>query len=401
MAREFLADAADASPGSVRLLVSPPPPKQRRWLGTLLATVLWLGSGSLVTMAGCTAFWMIVNPGRVNWLSWTLPEWNREAFIRDDTPRSWSTIQTEAVQQNLTLGAPLLTAAPGKSAGKTSLVLLPVLAPQPRCNATAACLQLVELRAYHLETALEKGERLSSETRLQLGDRLQVSGPPEYGVVSLLAGGTPAGQGSTRRLPLHQIQPIEGTAPRLGGWFLLSGEQRRGNQAIAYGHIGYYDAAQRRIRLLLPWTSLAQRPRWQAVTGDDAPELVLDQTIGLEPRFTVYQIKPPESGGLLRLEPIALAQPPFPSQSLENALFLARSGLWSAARAWLEGYKTRNPNTWNAAAQAQLDVVAMHAAATRAQADRDRASPSQRFATQIIDGRWAAAIALLQSTLQD
>ncbi|MDG2616589.1 hypothetical protein P7L53_10065 [Thermoleptolyngbya sichuanensis XZ-Cy5] len=397
----FLNENPPVESNGVKLLVSPPP-KQRPWLGILLATLLWLGSGSFVAMVGCTAFWLIVNPGRVSWLGWALPEWNREAFIRDDTPRSWGAIQAEAAQQNRTLGTPLMRpVGRGASAGKATVVLVPVLAAQPRCADPAeACLHLVELRAYHLETPLDSAGRLSSDTRLQLGDRLPVAGPREFGVVSLLPGGAPAGQGSTRRLPLQQIEPIEGDAPKPDGWFSLSGQERRGSQAIAYGQIGYYDAAQRRLRLLISWSSLVRRPRWQAVTGDDPPELVVDQTVGLEPQFTVYQVKPAE-GGIMRLEAIALEQPPFASQSLENALFLARNGLWSHARAWMEGYKKRNPKTWTAAAQAQLDLIALHAAATRAQAERDRASPSQRLATLIIDSRWEAAIALLQTALRD
>ncbi|MFQ3615721.1 MAG: hypothetical protein SNJ81_02805 [Cyanobacteriota bacterium] len=399
---EFLEEPLPVESNGVKLLVSPPPPKRRPWLGGLLATILWLGSGSLVAMAGCTAFWLIVNPGRVSWLGWALPEWNREAFIRDDTPRSWGTIQTEAAQQNQTLGTPLMqSVGRGQSAGKATVALVPVLATQPRCADRAdACLHLVELRAYHLETPLGSAERLSSDTRLQLGDRLSVAGPREFGVVSLLPGGAPAGQGSTRRLPLQQVESIDGDAPKPDGWFSLSGQQRRGSQAIAYGQVGYYDAAQRRLRLLISWSSLMRRPRWQAVTGDDPPELVVDQTVGLEPQFTVYQVKPAESG-TLRLVAIALEQPPFASQSLENALFLARNGLWSHAYAWMEGYKKRNPKTWNAAAQAQLDLIALHAAATRAQAERDRASPSQRLATLIIDSRWEGAIALLQTALRD
>jgi hypothetical protein len=399
---DFLAAVPAAESNGVKLLVSPLPPKQRTWLAGLLSAILWLGSGSLVAMAGCTAFWLIVNPGRVGWLSWTLPEWNREAFIRDDTPRSWGTIQAEAAQQNRTLGPPLrLSAGQGKSARRMNVVLVPVLAAQPRCALNAAsCLHLVELRAYHLETPLGSAAPLSSDTRLQLGDRLSVAGPREFGVVSLLSGSAPAGQGSTRRLPLQQVEAIAGNAPKPGGWFSLSGQQRRGSQAIAYGQIGYYDATQRRLRLLIPWSSLTQPPQWQAVTGGDPTELFVDQTVGLEPRFTIYRVKPAESG-TVRLEAIALEKPPFSSQSLENALFLARSGLWSHARAWMEGYKNRNPKTWNDEAQAQLDVITLHAAATRAQANRDRASPSQRLATLIIDSRWDAAIALLQTALRD
>jgi len=399
---EFLEEPLPVESNGVRLLVSPPPPKQRPWLGGLLATILWLGSGSLVAMAGCTAFWLIVNPGRVGWLGWALPEWNREAFVRDDAPRSWGAIQAEAAQQNQTLGPPLLrSVGGGQPTGKATVALVPVLAAQPRCADRAdACLHLIELRAYHLETPLGSAEQLSSDTRLQLGDRLPVDGPREFGVVSLLPGGAPAGQGSTRRLPLQQVESIDGDAPKPDGWFSLSGQQRRGSQAIAYGQIGYYDAAQRRLRLLVSWSSLNRRPRWQAVTGDDPPELVVDQTVGLEPQLTVYQVKPTE-GGTMRLVAIALAQPPFASQSLENALFLARNGLWSHAHAWMEGYKKRHPKTWNAAAQAQLDLIALHAAATRAQAERDRASPSQRLATLIIDSRWEAAIALLQTAVRD
>jgi len=42
---------------------------------------------------------------------------------------------------------------------------------------------------------------------------------------------------------------------------------------------------------MLPWTTTGLVPQWQ-VTGGGFPELVVNQTVDLEPQLRVYQVKP-------------------------------------------------------------------------------------------------------------
>jgi hypothetical protein len=408
--------------GNVRLLVSAKPAKGRAVWSSLLVLLVWLGSGGVVALGGWVGFWLIVNPSRLGWASSLFPGWHPVAFERDDVPKRLADLREQASEQGLILGEPLLlkpSTAPTSSSGSARSepardLLIPVFRSQGSCGTlTSPCSTpsaLTELRVYRPVDQQPLTMLFPASARLQLRDRLAVNGPTELFVVSPLARTTSAGRGSTRRLPLSQLSQIEGKAPGTGGWFLLSGEQRRGTTAVRYGHVGYYDGQRGRLSLALPWTSpAAQFPRWQQVTKNAATELLVDQTSGLDPWFLVYRVAaagapapdratwaPPERLELIGLNQAALKLVPY-----EQALLLARNGLWTPALKQLQRLKRQRAARWSTTADDQMAVVALHAAFTKVEADRDRASSSQRLLAQMIDGRWDQALQQLEAALDD
>lgn len=191
---------------------------------------------------------------------------------------------------------------------------------------------------------------------------------------------------------------IEGKSPDASLWLHLSGEWQRGNLEVVYGQVVRYDTLRDRLQPLLSWTSSAgQLPRWQQVTGSTTAELVVDQTVGLEPQFQVYQVRASHTPGKsAQLEAIALSQAGLEQPAYTQALFLARSGLWSPALNLLQSLKQTQAQ-WSTTAQAQMDLIALHARVTQAQTSRDWASPTQQITALLIDGRWAKALDLLRS----
>jgi hypothetical protein len=213
-------------------------------------------------------------------------------------------------------------------------------------------------------------------------------------------------QGSARSLPLTKIQRFEGKVPTSGIWLLLSGELVRGDDTIAYGRVAHYNPNRDYLGWMLEWTSpTGQAPAWKAITSGATPELVVDETVGLEPQFQVYQVQPRQFlPDPIQLEAISLSDPAFNTETYSKIMTLARSGLWSPALAWFKSLRRAseaNPALWSNAAQAEMDFVRLHAEATQAQAEKSWASPSQQVLTNLIDGRWARALSVFQASVDN
>lgn len=174
----------------------------------------------------------------------------------------------------------------------------------------------------------------------------------------------------------------------------LSGERSQGVSAIAYGQILYYNPKTSDLSVLLPWTSTqGQIPQWQQVTGGGWRELVIDQTVDLEPQFSVYQVNDINN---IQLEEISLQKPALNSPTYRNAILLGQNGLYSPAWKWLQ-QQQQNHKSWSTAAQAQMDLIELYAQFTQKQAEQTWASPSQQILADLIDGRWGSALQVFES----
>ncbi|HEY9661832.1 MAG TPA: hypothetical protein V6C65_25535, partial [Allocoleopsis sp.] len=352
------------------------------------------------------ALQLIINPGAIGWLSVLIPEWNVASLV--EAPQTLADIRTEAESANLHLGNPIyLSTYPGFTQESLGFrdVLLPFYRDQAACKASSAsnasgsdqtCQRLFELRVYR-PSPVKKGWIMKAPGFVEV-DRLLVKEPEEMATIARLTEAKIAGQGSTRKLPLSQITPINGKAPLAGAWFHLSGIWQRGRSQVIYGQVIRYDPLHHRLQNLLSWTTLADElPYWQQVSGDNTTELVVNQTIGLEPHFQVYQWQAlPSPGKPIQVKEISLTESALRDRSYQNGLLLARNGLWSPGVDLLKQSKKTNPQ-WSPTAQAQLDVVALHAKITQAQAARDWASPKQQVMALLIDGQWTKALKLLRS----
>jgi hypothetical protein len=185
----------------------------------------------------------------------------------------------------------------------------------------------------------------------------------------------------------------------------MGGERVLGQKNVPYGQVIHYNPTYYYLSTMLEWKSSAgQQPIWEQVTGNSEPELLIEETIGLEPQFNIYQVKPRRFvPNPIQLADISLDEQVIDNYDYRKALRLARSGLWSPALELMKPLKENvgkddsSPAKWPAVAQAQLDLIQFHANITDAQAGASWASPTQKVLAGLIDGRWTEALDVVQN----
>ncbi|MDZ8023116.1 MAG: hypothetical protein RMX97_00125 [Nostoc sp. DedQUE11] len=365
-------------------------PKRGSWLSSTLAIAILLSSASLIIAFAWISVLFIFNPDQISWLNKILPTWAQIPLGKHERPQTFKQIELDLSKKNLIVGEilPLYQ-------GMKNSFFMPVF--QQRANCEFDCQKLVEIRVYQRSQELEfKSE---SENYYYLETQLPITGPEESFVISSLADTTLESQDISVPLPLTKVQRFEGQTPSPGVWFNLRGERQQGTGGLAYGHIIYYNPERSNLQLMLSWTSPnGQLPKWQQVTGDATKELVIDQTLGLEPHLQVYQVKPLKLFlKPIQLEAINLKSAVLKDSAYQNALSIARSGLWTPAFEWLKFIKKQRkglPET----AQAQMDLIRLHSQVTKSQAQKSWASPSEQVLADLIDGRWEKALQVFEES---
>lgn len=367
--------------------------KTNRWGNSLLAFALILTAASAVAGGAWLSLQLFVNPDAVNDVNKILPTGVKlKATNPEQQPQTLAQIEDDLRKQGKIAGEPLALETDPKTLVAKSLVI-PVSKQQSNCQTD--CQEIVELQVYQLVKNSFKLPLQTDETIYQLTGQLPVSGPDESFVISPVVDSETANYGSTRLLPLTQLQRFSGTTPKSGIWLYLMGHQQSDN-GIAYGHILHYDPTRSLLSLVLTWTSpTGQVPKWQEVTGGGFPELIVDRTSELEPQFQVYQVKPAQASfAQFQLIPISIEEPAIKTKSYGDALFLARNGLWNPAWQWLKS--SQGKKLLPAAAQAQIDLIGLYAKYTSKQADIAWASPSQQAIAALSDGRWEKGLQIYQ-----
>jgi hypothetical protein len=370
---------------------------------------LWWAIAVLLFAAGCIggSGWLgaqlILNPQRLIWINQILPDWIPISVTGLQPPQTLSQIR-EAIQRTGRTPGELLPLGQNVSfldnKSAVSDVLLPVLGRQPNCQVN--CEKIVELRVY--QSTLARSQQGNWEPYYQLVNQQAIAGPEESFAIAPLVDAQSANQGSARSLPLSELKPFADNVPAGGVWFNLIGKWVRGDGTVLYGQIFHYNPKRFHLGMMLEWSSPAgKEPIWQEISGGGLPELVVDQTIGIEPQFRVYQVQLVQFlPNPLRLQSISLYESPITDRTYDNALLLARSRLWSTAEQWLLSLKrTTNRKAWSALAQAQLDLVQLHARITRTQAEQSWASPAQQMLANLIDGRWARALQVFEASAEN
>ncbi|MEH2280128.1 MAG: hypothetical protein V7K90_02100 [Nostoc sp.] len=386
--------------GAMKRVAKKPQKKLKRgsWLSSMLAMstagcayAILLSSASLVIAFAWISVLFIFNPDQVSWLNKILPAWAQIPLGKHERPQTLKQIQLDLSKKNQIFGKTL----PLHEDVKTSF-LLPVF--QQRANCQSDCEELVELRVYELSVELEF--KSQSENYYYLTTLLPVTGPDESFVISSLLDGTSEPQDISIPLPLTEVQRFEGGTPSPGVWFDLRGKRQQGTGTIRYGYVVYYNPERTNLLQMLSWSSPnGQLPKWQQVTGDATKELVIDQTVGLEPHLQVYQVKPLKLFlKPIQLEAITLKSSTFKDSGYENALLIARSGLWTPAFEWLKFIKKQRKGVLPEAAQAQMDLIRLHSQLTKTQAQKIWASPSQEVLADLIDGRWEKALQVFEAS---
>ncbi len=387
-----------------RLPPSPSPAKRSRLRSLIYRKSFWLAvtllvlTTSVLVGSGWLAVTLIVNPQSLSWVNRWVPNWVPALVTGVKPPQTLEEIQTE-IRKSERIPGETLSLGKNKSFldNKTTVsdLLLPVWKRQSVCQND--CDQIVEVRLYQSVPAAQRSP--NNLVRFQLIDQLAIDGPEESFVISPLVDAHSANQGSSRSLPLTSLTLFDGTVPNQGIWLNLSGQLNRADYAIAYGEILHYNPARLYLSTMLEWCSTTgEQPRWQQVTGGGLPEIVVNQTVGMEPRFKMYQVQPRSFvPNPIQLEPVLLMDSALNDQIYKKGLLLARQGLWSIGWQWMASVK-RSRKSWPASAQAQMDLVRLHAQATQDQAEKSWASPNQQVLVNLIDGRWARALQVFNAS---
>lgn len=333
----------------------------------------------------------MVHPESIVWMTRWLPGWAKSTTVDPSAPQTLDEIRQLLSQQGMVAGDTVFLSPENQA--KTEL-LIPVYLQRPNCD--RGCRPITQLQIY--QSAAEELSPSADRTYYYPINQVQVSGPAESFVISSMANLTSA-SGSNRPLDLTALKRFDRKAPNTGLWFNLQGNRSEGDTQMTYGQIFHYNRNRSHLSLMLQWASPAgQIPEWQEVTGGKTAELTIDRSIGLEPHFEVYQVQPRNFVlNPVQLREITLAEPASDSRTYKNAMLLARKGLWSPALEILSVLQRETGSNWTPAAQAQMDLIALHARITQNQAKAAWASPSQAVLATLIDGQWRAALDIFEN----
>lgn len=379
---------ATAPASNVKLLVQPSRSQQLVWrLG------LFLGLSATATLAGFV-IWsgarLIIDPYSPNWLTTVFPSLGDP----DQTPlKTLAEIKAD-LPPTLQAGEPVRWKA-GTANSKEADLILPIFKEQLSCRGgaraltpTGGCSTIVELQIYRPQGAS------NHRTRFKLINQITVRGPKESFVTAPLIGTAAEVAGSDHAAALTTVRLLEQPLDSEQPWISLEGTRKAGTTRVRYGQLVHYAPRSGQLSPLLAWTSSAGKaPFFQPLDDLGPDELIIDQTVGLEPRLQAYQVvanRPPQLKEI-SLRRTVFKQPP-PTSLYDKALQLANSGVWSHALQMMKSAKETLGKDWPAEAEAQLKLIGAHAQLTQAQADRTWSSQRQQLLADLIDGRWETAL---------
>ncbi|NJM49150.1 MAG: hypothetical protein HC860_25740 [Alkalinema sp. RU_4_3] len=368
-----------------------PPPDLRGLVSSLSAISGLLVFGAIVIGGGVLSAQFLVSPKSIVWVNQYLPEGLQLQVPGWDQPRTMAEITDDLQKAGLKPGEKLLLGA-----NKQDDIMIPVLEASSVCAQN--CDRIVELRVYR---PVNHPYRNQKGPHFRMVAQVIAEGLEDWFILGpMLNAEAEKTGGNGDKIGFNAIEQLGNERNEKGIWLTLKGEKVDGDRNIAFGQLLHYNPKKAMLMPMEPWTSPAgEIPAWQDITGDKRPELVVNQTIGLEPAFKVYQLHPDGHPSGYRFKAIGLEKPALERRGFLNALTLARSGLWSLALASLENQK--KGGDWSTAAQVQMDFIAHHAKAMKAQADQSSNSTRQQVLVNLMDGRWDKAIAAVKAEPDD
>ena len=373
----------------------------KRLVANLTALSVLCGCAALMGGGAWLSYQLIVDPNGNRLIAQFVPGWSRLPTGTRDSIQTLDQIKASVRKLGFVTGEPL--PLPVDKSGDNTIIanlLLPVMVERTVNASTVCknpCRQIVELRVYKRVQIPDRDS--DKEQYFQLASSVNIEGPAESFVMASLADSQSNNQASNQSLPLTELRRFDGKPPASGIWFNVSGKLVRGDKKIPYGQVVRYNPSQNHLISLLDWASAAgQPPNWQQIVKGQNPQLAIDQTIGLEPQFTIYQIGSRQFvPNPVQLTAISLEEFALNDETYKNGLRLAKSGLWSPGLNVLRSAKIKAGQNWPALAQAQLETIEFHAKITRAQAIASWASPSQQVLADLIDGRWTEALQVFEA----
>ncbi|MEL7504746.1 MAG: hypothetical protein AAFN18_20015 [Cyanobacteria bacterium J06554_6] len=376
------ANRPEGKPPGVKLMVQP---GKSSLLSRMAVWLLIAGTSILAGSLVVSGVRLIVDPYSENWLKTTFPALGPT----DAAPvQSLQAIRDELQGEGLTLG----TAVRWPVDNDRTDWIFPVLKRPSSCGlGETACATTVALRIYRPETG-PAGEDL-----FKLINTINVQGPEESFVTAPLLGTASQVASVDRPAAISQLTLFE-TPYSERSWLMLEGQQKFGTTNIRYGQIFSYNPRSARVTTVLSWTSPTHKaPYFKDLDGTGKPEVVVDQTVGLEPRlqgYTFIDNQPPQLREISLFTSV-YAEPPATSV-YEKSLQLARSGVWSHALQMMETARETLGQDWTPAAESQLNLIAAHAQVAHDQTERNWSSRRQQTLAYLIDGQWERALADLE-----
>ncbi|PSB04756.1 hypothetical protein [Merismopedia glauca] len=347
-----------------------------KWLTNLGAIAVLLMAIGLTAGGFGLAILFILNPNAPAILNRFLPSGMQIAF----NPAGLYTldqIKRQISQQGYTSGEMLVMEPDGESP-----ILIPLLKNGTACE--PACQEISEFRLYQPD---------SLAGYYEIKQKVKIIGPDEAFVLAPLQQETAQYKDSYRSLSLNKVTPLDSSVP--GVWLNLTGDRTFGTTSVTYGEVFHYNPKTDRIQKMVEWTSPAgQSIYWQQVIPDATPELVVNQTVGIEPIFRVYQVKSQKSSlSPLVLSQISLKVPAISQPNYQQALKLAKAGLWINALEELDRHKL------SAKTEAQVSLIKLHGDFARSQLQQNWASPKQQLLVYLVNGQWEKGLNLFESSL--
>ncbi|NEP89955.1 MAG: hypothetical protein F6K18_25770 [Okeania sp. SIO2C2] len=374
----------------------------KKWIVEWAGVSLLFGGSGLMAMGAWISVKLISDPNAIVWFNQSLPQWTQFYISGNKSLQTLEQIKGSIKEGGFSTGETF--SLPSTTADSVLDVLVPVMKQidsRASLPCETPCRELVELRVY--QSVLSVNQREGSKPYFRLVNTLPLQGPAESFVISSVIESVSAPQGSNQPLPVTTVRRFQGKVPTAGVWFTVSGQRLQNNKTIPYGQIVNYNPKKNYLSSMLEWKSAAgQAPIWQEMTGGGDPELVVEQTVGLDPDFDIYWIQPRKFIlNPIELEKISLDEIPIADSYYKDTLRLARNGLWSGAFALIQPLRKNlmDESQWPEKAQAQFDLIKFHAKITEAQAIASWASPSQKVLAGLIDGRWQESLSVFENNL--
>lgn len=365
----------------------------KRFLKFSSLSLILTSAGALVGVSLWVGAIVVLRPHPPGWLAQYLPHWSKgwgEMPIQ-----TLADIEAELTAQQQSAGKFLDLSTFGDDTRLEGIKLLPIFEQRSPCNRN--CEEIAEIRLYGIH------HREGQTDYLQQLHQLTVQGPAEETVLDPLSHGDLGTVGSTHQLPLDAIKPLQDDELP-GVWLTLTGRWRTQGSPVLYGQLLYVDPQTLQVNPLLGWKSPPGRlPTWHNVDGEGLPELFVNQTYGLEPDYSLYEVSNLTAANTstrlqeIALNPIKLPQDA-PTKPYQDALFLAQQGLWSDAEQHITDVKRQLETQWTADLEQQFQLISLHAQFSQSQANRDWSQPNQKLLVLLLDGQWDIALKSLNSS---
>ncbi len=348
-------------------------------LSHVLPIVALFGVGGLFVGSGMLGLQFIMEPKSLAWLNDYLPEKIQIPLADWDRPHTLEEIKKNLTKGDLTLGE-LIDLPNGDRITTIS---------QPRYNCISRCDRITELRVYRKAKAYGPKK---DQTHYRMVAQVAVPSANDRVILDALQAGNSSSVEVEEDLPLESFDRFDAPNPNSGNWFNLTGKRPQGENTVTYGQLFHYDESRTKLTALIQWASPAEAQPivWQSLTANDSQKLLIDQSIGLEPRFQAYNLT--KSTATPELSLISIAQPALKDGEFQQAIELAQAGLWSLAADRLTTLKSKKED-WPTAAQLQVNLISYHAKMAKSQTQQTWANATQQVLAQVLDGQWKAAIA--------